>query len=85
MDCSLPGFSVHRVFQARILEWVAISFCRGSSQPGIKPALPVSPAWAGRFFTAEPPGKLKFSFLCVIIPIAHSGCVYANEKDLLCS
>ena len=26
MDCSLPGFSVHRVFQARILEWVAISF-----------------------------------------------------------
>ena len=26
MDCSLPGFSVHGVFQARILEWVAISF-----------------------------------------------------------
>ena len=31
MDCSLPGSSVHGVFQARILEWVAISFSRGSS------------------------------------------------------
>ena len=26
-DCSLPGFSIHRIFQARVLEWVAISFC----------------------------------------------------------
>ena len=33
MDCSSPGFSVHGIFQARILEWVAISFSRGSSQP----------------------------------------------------
>ena len=31
MDCSLPGSSVHRILQARILEWVAISFSRGSS------------------------------------------------------
>ena len=30
MDCKLPGSSVHGIFQARILEWVAISFCRGS-------------------------------------------------------
>ena len=33
MDCSLPGSSVHGIFQARVLEWVAISFCRGSSWP----------------------------------------------------
>ena len=33
MDCSLPGSSVHGIVQARILEWVAISFSRGSSQP----------------------------------------------------
>ena len=33
MDCSLPGSSVHGILQARILEWVAISFSRGSSQP----------------------------------------------------
>ena len=33
MDCSLPGSSVHRIFQARVLNWVAISFSRGSSRP----------------------------------------------------
>ena len=32
MDCSLPGSSVHGIFQARILEWVAISFSRRSSR-----------------------------------------------------
>ena len=32
MDYSLPGFSVHGIFQARVLEWDAISFSRGSSQ-----------------------------------------------------
>ena len=31
MDCSLPGSSVHGISQARVLEWVAISFSRGSS------------------------------------------------------
>ena len=31
MDCSLPGSSVHGIFQARILEWVAISFSRRPS------------------------------------------------------
>ena len=33
MDCSLPGSTVHGIFQVRILEWVAISFSRGSSWP----------------------------------------------------
>ena len=33
MDCSIPGSSVHGIFQARVLEWVAISFSRESSQP----------------------------------------------------
>ena len=40
MDCSLPGSSVHWIFQARILEWVAIPFSGGSSQhrsPGLLP------------------------------------------------
>ena len=31
-DCSLPGSSIHGIFQARVLEWVAISFSRGFSQ-----------------------------------------------------
>ena len=54
VDCSLPGSSVHGILQARILEWVAISFSGRSSPTGIEPAFP---ALAGRFFTAEPPGK----------------------------
>ena len=39
MDCSLPGSSVHGIFEARVLEWVAISFSRGSTQMYIKIAL----------------------------------------------
>ena len=31
IDCSLPGFSIHGIFWARVLEWVAVSFSRGSS------------------------------------------------------
>ena len=33
MDCSSPGSSVHEILKVRILEWVAIPFSRGSSQP----------------------------------------------------
>ena len=33
VDCSLPGSSLHGILQARVLEWVAIAFSRGSSQP----------------------------------------------------
>ena len=48
MDCSLPGSSVQEIFQARILEWVAISSSRGSSQPRDQTVFPVL---AGGFFT----------------------------------
>ena len=48
MDCSPPGSSVHSIFQARILEWVAISFSRGSSQPRDQTQVSCR---AGRFFT----------------------------------
>ena len=53
-DSSLPGSSVRRTFQARILKWVAISSSRGSSQA--RDQTHVS-CIAGGFFTAEPPGK----------------------------
>ena len=33
MDSSLSGSSIHEIFQARVLEWIAISFSRGSSRP----------------------------------------------------
>ena len=60
MDCSPPGSSVHGMLQARILERVAISSSKGSSQsrdlpnPGIQPASPAFPALAGGFFTTVP-------------------------------
>ena len=54
MDCSLPGSSVHEISQARILEWVVISFSRGSSWPRDQ-------TWvsciAGRFFMDWLTGK----------------------------
>ena len=40
MDCSLPDSTVHRLLQARILEWVAMPSTTGSSNPGIKPRSP---------------------------------------------
>ena len=48
MDCSRPGSSVHEIFQAKILEWVAISFSRGSSQLRDRTRVFCT---AGRFFT----------------------------------
>ena len=54
MDCSPPGSSVRGVSQARILAQVAISFSRGSFWPRNQTHICCI---AGRFFTAEPPGK----------------------------
>ena len=54
MDYSLPSSSVHEILQARILEWVAISYSRGSSQPGIKPQ---SPSLQADSLPSELPGK----------------------------
>ena len=50
IPCSPPGSSVHWVLQARILEWVAISFSGGWNP---------HPCIVGKFFTTEPPGKPK--------------------------
>ena len=47
MDCSPPGSSIHGIFQAKILQWVAILYFRGCSQPRINWACCI----AGRFFT----------------------------------
>ena len=55
MDCSPPGSSVHGILQARILEWVAISWSRWSSQPRDRTCICCISCIAGRFFTAEPP------------------------------
>ena len=57
MDCSPPGSSVHGILQARILEWVAIPFSRGSSWSRDWNCISCGFCIVGRFFTAEPPGK----------------------------
>ena len=70
VDCSPPGSSVHGISQARILEWVVISFSKGSSQPRDQTCIS---CLACRFFTMEPPGKplngllvSKTEFLCFL-------------------
>ena len=47
-DCSLPGSSVHGILQARILEWVTISFSKASSRSRVEPWVSCI---TGRFFT----------------------------------
>ena len=67
--CSLPGSSVHGIFQARILEWVAMPRCgmschassKGSSQPKDRTRVSCNSCIAGRVLTTEPLGKLPMS------------------------
>ena len=78
MDCSPPGSSIHGIFQARVLEWVAISFSRGSSWP--RGWTQVSHI-AGRCFTIWATrealsGRKEWSNLAVI---ARRGC--KRERD----
>ena len=57
MDCNLTGFSVHGILQARILEWVAIPFSRGSSQHRNQTQVSFI---AGRFFTVWTTREAQF-------------------------
>ena len=75
MDCSLPGSSIHGISQARILEWVAIFFSRGSSWPWNQ--IPVF-CIAGRCFTDESPGKP------LPLPTLNLECVLHKGKGLIC-
>ena len=72
MDCTLPGFSVHKISQARILEWVAMPFSRGSSPP--RDGTHVSLCflhWQGGSLTLIPPGKPPFSMLLLLLLLSH--------------
>ena len=57
----MPVSFVHGIFQARILEWVAISFPRGLPNPEIEPR---SPALQADSLPSEPPGKV-----CIILKL----------------
>ena len=66
MDCSPPGPSGHGISQARMLEWIAISFSRGSSW--LRDQTCIS-CIAGEFFTTEPPGKPTTVYLKLKIKV----------------
>ena len=72
MDYSLPGSSVHGIFLSRMLEWVAIPFSRGSSQPR-------NWNWvshiAGRFFTAWLTRAFQVALVVNVGDIIDSGSV----------
>ena len=97
MACGPPGSSVHGISQARILEWVAIPFSKGShwSMDGT-----YAFCIAGRFFTTEPPGMpihttgqgqkfeillfiiiLYLDFFHIMLFISNFGVLYILEKN----
>ena len=63
MNCSLPGFSVHGIFQAKILEWVAISSPEDLPNPGMEPSSPacrwILYHWATRSCLFMEPGTQR--------------------------
>ena len=76
VDCSPPGSSVHGILQARILEWVAISFSRGSSWPRVQ-------TWVSHIaadaLTSEPQGKPR---LWTILQIyGFQNCMVVAQKE----
>ena len=77
-DCSLPGSSLHRILQVRILEWVALLPPRDLTHPGIEPVSLTSPVLAGRFFTASITWE---AYVCVCVCV----CVCAYNGILLLS
>ena len=64
VDCSLPGSSVHGIFQARVLKWGAISFSRGSSQP--RDQTRVSRIASRHFYHLSYQGSCGFTQLCIL-------------------
>ena len=87
MVCSPPGSSVHGIFQARMLEWVAISFSRGSSWPrDQKPTYSMSHALLVDSLLTKPLGKTNsrshiLKFLKCCRHTVHSHIVYCYTQN----
>ena len=72
MDCSLPGSSVHGIFQARILEQIAMPSPPGDlPHPGIEHTFLMSPALAGRFFTTSDSWQAPYIYTYMLFPIVR--------------
>ena len=77
MDCSSPGSSGHRIFQARILEWVAISYSRGSCWPRDGTLVSRLPHWQAGSLLLVPPGKPSggptfATFYCSVVAVMET-------------
>ena len=81
LDCSPPGSSVHGIFKARILEWVAVSYSRGSSWPRDLTHISYSPAWRQILYTV-PPGKPLGWKEVLFITLGQGGQNHANPGKL---
>ena len=80
MDCSLPGSSVHGIFQAIVLEWIAISFSRGSSRP--RDRTQVSCIIGTHFTVWSTSATLLFSILFLMLYLAL-GSLLSVQNTLL--
>ena len=78
MDCSLPGSSVHGILQARILEWVAISFSRESSWSGDRTYVSCI---AGRLFTNL---ARREALIILVGKLLRCESAVGKEKDSRC-
>ena len=82
VDCSPPASSVQLILQARILEWIAISYSRQSSWPMDQICSSCGSCITGRFFTAESQGKPKtiLEMLNLIIVFNDILFIFLSEK-----
>ena len=78
MDCGPPGSSVYGIFQARILEWVAISYSRGSSWP--KDGTCVSCIGRQILYHSAPTEYVSFNFMAAIIICSDFG----DQENKVC-
>ena len=82
VDYRVPGSSVHGIFQARILKWVAISYSKGSSWPRDLTRVSCISCTAGRFFTTVSPeehGQGIYNIYILYIYIIH---LWASQPSL---
>ena len=72
MDCSLPGSSIHGIFHARILEWIALPSSRDLPDPGIEPKSLMSAALTGGFLTTTTTWEAQRSTIpCLIKDVCY--------------
>ena len=79
MNSNLPGSPVHVIFQARILEWVAIFFSRGSSW--LREWTHISHL-TGELFATEPPGKSLSQICCFFYDLVFGPFLFAPHAFL---